>query len=64
VLSEMTQVAEGVKTVRSVVELAGEHGVDVPICAEVDGVVNEGRTAEEAYRGLRKRTPGSEYEAA
>jgi glycerol-3-phosphate dehydrogenase (NAD(P)+) len=64
VLEEMTQVAEGVKTARSVVELAGELGVDVPICAEVDGVVNEGRTAEEAYRGLRRRTPGSEYEAA
>jgi glycerol-3-phosphate dehydrogenase (NAD(P)+) len=64
VLAEMTQVAEGVKTARSVMELAGEHDVDVPICAEVDGVVNEGRTAEEAYRGLRQRTPGSEYEAA
>lgn len=55
------QVAEGVKTARSVMELAGEHGCDVPICAEVDAVVNEGRTAAEAYRGLLRIRPGSEH---
>jgi glycerol-3-phosphate dehydrogenase (NAD(P)+) len=64
VLEEMTQVAEGVKTARSVVELAEEHGVHAPIACEVDGVVNEGRTPAEAYRGLRKLSAGSEYEAA
>jgi glycerol-3-phosphate dehydrogenase (NAD(P)+) len=26
----------------------------------VDGVVNKGRTAEDAYRGLLKATPGHE----
>ncbi|WP_370323920.1 NAD(P)H-dependent glycerol-3-phosphate dehydrogenase [Euzebya sp.] len=57
------QVAEGVKTARSVVELAAEHGVDVPICAEVDAVVNEGRTPAEAYRGLLRIQPGHEHEA-
>lgn len=63
VLAGMNQVAEGVKTARSVMALADEREVDVPIASEVDGVVNEGRTAEEAYRGLRRRTPGSEYDA-
>src|SRR3954453_19417049 len=52
VLEEMTQVAEGVKTPRSVVELAEEHDVHAPIACEVDGVVNEGRTPADAYRGL------------
>lgn len=57
------QVAEGVKTVRSVVELAAEHDVEVPICAEVDAVVNEGRTPADAYRGLLRIQPGLEHEA-
>lgn len=64
VLENMTQVAEGVKTARSVVELAGEHGVEAPIADEVDGVVNRGNTPAQAYRGLRKIAAGSEYEAA
>jgi glycerol-3-phosphate dehydrogenase (NAD(P)+) len=64
VLEGMTQVAEGVKTARSVVELASEHDVHAPIASEVDGVVNEGRTPAEAYRGLQKMAAGSEYEAA
>jgi glycerol-3-phosphate dehydrogenase (NAD(P)+) len=55
------QVAEGVKTARSVVEIAEEHGVDVPICREVDAVVNEGRSAAEAYRGLLRIQPGAEH---
>ncbi|CAN5234858.1 NAD(P)H-dependent glycerol-3-phosphate dehydrogenase [soil metagenome] len=57
------QVAEGVKTARSVRELADEHGVDAPICTEVDAVVNEGRTAAQAYRGLLRIQPGAEHEA-
>jgi glycerol-3-phosphate dehydrogenase (NAD(P)+) len=64
VLEEMTQVAEGVKTARSVVELASAHDVHAPIASEVDGVVNEGRTPADAYRGLQKMAAGSEYEAA
>lgn len=64
VLEGMTQVAEGVKTARSVVELAEEHEVAAPIAGEVDGVVNSGRTPAQAYRGLQKIAAGSEYEAA
>ena len=57
------QVAEGVKTARSVVELARQHQVEVPICEEVDAVVNDGRTPTEAYRGLLRIQPGMEHEA-
>ena len=61
VLEDMGQVAEGVKTARPVMQLAAEHDVFMPIAAEVDAVINEGRTPFEAYRGLRRSTPESEY---
>lgn len=60
ILEEMGQVAEGVKTARPVMELAEEHGVFMPIAIEVDAVVNQGRTAREAYRGLNRSAPQSE----
>ncbi len=55
IIAEMNQVAEGVKSCRTVLEVAAEHGVDMPIASEVVAVVHEGRTAAEAYRGLLKR---------
>jgi glycerol-3-phosphate dehydrogenase (NAD(P)+) len=60
ILEEMGQVAEGVKTARPVVQLAAEHDIFMPIAAEVDAVVNQGRSAREAYRGLNRATPQSE----
>lgn len=60
VLDGMDQVAEGVKTARTVCELADEHGVEMPIAAEVDAVVNEGRSPAEAYRGLLRTSSGHE----
>lgn len=60
IISEMNQVAEGVKSCRTVVELAAEYGIDMPIASEVVAVVHEGRSAEEAYRGLLKRTVSHE----
>jgi glycerol-3-phosphate dehydrogenase (NAD(P)+) len=60
IIAEMNQVAEGVKTSRVVMELGDKHGVDLPISREVYGVLYEGRTALEAYRGLVRREPGSE----
>ncbi|HVP02254.1 MAG TPA: NAD(P)H-dependent glycerol-3-phosphate dehydrogenase [Solirubrobacteraceae bacterium] len=62
ITAEMNMVAEGVKTVAVVRELADEHGVEMPIVAEVDAVVNEGRTPEEAYAGLLRRLPHTEFE--
>ncbi|MBK9178671.1 MAG: NAD(P)H-dependent glycerol-3-phosphate dehydrogenase [Acidimicrobiales bacterium] len=62
VLAEMSMVAEGVKTARLVMELAERHGVDVPICGWIHGVVSGESTALEAYTGLLKHRPGHEEE--
>lgn len=60
IATEMNQVAEGVKSTRVVMALARQYGVDMPICAEMDAVVNSGRSAQEAYRGLLRRSPKPE----
>jgi glycerol-3-phosphate dehydrogenase (NAD(P)+) len=60
IVEEMQQVAEGVRTARSVMELAAENDCVMPISAEVDAVVNEGRSAAEAYRGLGRIAPEHE----
>ncbi|MEA2123365.1 MAG: glycerol-3-phosphate dehydrogenase [Solirubrobacteraceae bacterium] len=60
VIEGMNQVAEGVKSARTVMELAADHACEMPIAAEVDAVVNEGRTPQEAYRGLAR--PAAEHE--
>jgi glycerol-3-phosphate dehydrogenase (NAD(P)+) len=62
IVEEMHMVAEGVKTCRVVMELADRYGVDMPIAKEVYGVVYEGRTPMQAYRGLVRRKPGAEGE--
>jgi glycerol-3-phosphate dehydrogenase (NAD(P)+) len=64
ILDEMHMVAEGVKTSKVVMELAEQHGVDMPIAREVYGVLYEGRSPEEAYRGLTRRPAGAETEPA
>jgi glycerol-3-phosphate dehydrogenase (NAD(P)+) len=61
--AELGQVAEGVKSARTVVELAREHDTPMPIAEEVDAVINGGRSPAEAYRGLRRTTPESERHA-
>jgi glycerol-3-phosphate dehydrogenase (NAD(P)+) len=63
IAAEMRQVAEGVKTARTVTELASAHEVVMPIAAEVDAVVNDGRSPREAYRGLMRMLPESERHA-
>ncbi len=62
IIAEMHMVAEGVKTTRVVLELAERVGVEMPIAREVYGVLHEGRTAQEAYRGLVRNKPGDEAE--
>ncbi|MDE0115962.1 MAG: NAD(P)H-dependent glycerol-3-phosphate dehydrogenase [bacterium] len=64
VLAEMDQVAEGVFTAGVVVELAAEHGVEMPISAEVHAVVKGRRTAAEASMVLMGRQARPEPEAA
>jgi glycerol-3-phosphate dehydrogenase (NAD(P)+) len=64
ILADMNQVAEGVKTSKVVMTLAEKYGVDMPIAREVYGVVHEGRTPMEAYRGLTRRPAGAEHDPA
>jgi glycerol-3-phosphate dehydrogenase (NAD(P)+) len=60
IVAEMKMVAEGVKTSKVVVDLAERHEVEMPIAAEVFGVIYRGRTAADAYRGLLRRASGPE----
>ena len=62
IIEEMSEVAEGVKTAKVVMELAQEHDVHMPISEEVYKVLYEGNTVEDAFRGLLKIESGSEAE--
>ena len=62
ILDEMKMVAEGVKTTSSVMTLGKQHGVDLPICGEVHGVIKGDITGDHAFRGLFRTTPGHEAE--
>lgn len=42
---------------------AGQRGLEMPTAAEVDAVIRGERTAERAFRGLRRVAPGSESDA-
>jgi glycerol-3-phosphate dehydrogenase (NAD(P)+) len=55
VLEEMTMVAEGVQTTRSVKQLARKHGVEMPICDAVHAILFEGKQPEDAVRDLMTR---------
>ena len=57
VLGEMRMVAEGVKTVDTVVELADQHGLHMPIARTIHDVVTGRIRAADAYRGLRGAVP-------
>ena len=63
IVASMEQVAEGVKTVPVVVSLARSLRVEMPIAEEVRAVVEDGRSAAEAYRALLDRPPTSEHRA-
>jgi glycerol-3-phosphate dehydrogenase (NAD(P)+) len=52
--------AEGVKSSRSVLELAQKHGVDMPITAGVVAVLHEGLSVDEMARTLLSRPQKSE----
>lgn len=51
----MNAVAEGVPTTRSVVDLAEQKGIDMPIAREVCAVLFEGKSPSEATEQLMKR---------
>ncbi|WP_407320809.1 NAD(P)H-dependent glycerol-3-phosphate dehydrogenase [Isoptericola halotolerans] len=52
--------AEGVKSSRSVLELAQKHGVDMPITAGVVAVLHEGLSVDEMARALLSRPQKAE----
>lgn len=60
ILEDMTAVAEGVKTVHAVRDLAGKHGVEMPIAEEVYGMLVIGREPQQALRTLMQRDPKPE----
>jgi len=55
ILAEMRMVAEGVKTARSVYDLAAKLGVEMPICSEIYRVLYEGVSPREALHRLMTR---------
>ena len=60
IVGPMNMVAEGVKSSAVVVELAAEHGVEMPIAEQVRAVCHEGRPAADALAALMSRRPRSE----
>jgi glycerol-3-phosphate dehydrogenase (NAD(P)+) len=55
VLATTRQVAEGVKTCESVLDLARAHGVDVPITEAVVRVCHEGESPARMVREMMSR---------
>lgn len=53
-------VAEGVFTVRGALELAEQHGVELPIAQQVEAVVHHGRAPLQAVAELMSRAPKDE----
>ena len=60
ILADMRGVAEGVRTVQAVRDLAQHIGVEMPISDEVHALLWEGRTAAEAVQNLMLREPKPE----
>ena len=58
--AQKTQTAEGVKSCRSILDLAWKHDVDMPITEHVVKVVHEGMTPQEMVRSLMSREAKSE----
>ena len=62
ILSEMQQVAEGVRTTRSARALAERQGVEMPITREVYAVLFEGKSPRQAVSDLMQRAPRPELD--
>ena len=62
IVAEMYMVAEGVKSAPTVIALANEFKVEMPIAQEVYEVVHGNRTARDALKGVLSAGIGSEAE--
>ncbi|MHB1219849.1 MAG: NAD(P)H-dependent glycerol-3-phosphate dehydrogenase [Alphaproteobacteria bacterium] len=60
ILARRRSVAEGVATAGSVITLAARHGVEMPIAAAVDAVVNKGADIDATIAALLARPPAQE----
>jgi glycerol-3-phosphate dehydrogenase (NAD(P)+) len=60
IIDGMFMVAEGVKSAPTVIALAEEYGVEMPIAAEVYDVVQGKCGAKKAFRGLLRSSAGAE----
>lgn len=58
--AEIGQAVEGLRTTHAARVLAEEHGVDMPIVAQVDGVLHGGLDPRRAVRTLLERDPKEE----
>jgi glycerol-3-phosphate dehydrogenase (NAD(P)+) len=63
VLEQRVSVAEGVTTAPALLELAGRHKVEMPICAAVNDVLHRGASLREAINGLLSRPFKAEWPA-
>ena len=59
-LARKQQTAEGVKSCRSILDLARKHDVDMPITEQVVAVVHEGQTPADMLRAFMQRETRSE----
>ena len=55
VLGSMDQVAEGVKTAKSIEDLSRKIGIEMPLCHEVYCILYEGKDARKAVIDLMSR---------
>lgn len=60
IIAGMNMVAEGVKSAPTVIALAEQHGIDMPIARDVFDVTQGRRTATDAFRGLLRSSAGDE----
>lgn len=61
IITEMNMVAEGVKSSRAILDLAQEHGVEMPIIEHVVKVVHDGMDPKEVVASLMGRAPKPEF---
>jgi len=62
IIEDMVMVAEGVKSVGAVLDLADKHNVEMPITRFVYNVVVENGSARDAFRSMLRIGAGAEWE--
>lgn len=60
IITSTTQVAEGVRSSRAVLDLARRHGVDMPITEQVVAICHEGKSAADGLLALMTRRAAPE----